>query len=104
MSDKIPLGSASWLRAQADDREEMLHAVGALDRDGEAETKREILGLRDAATQMDTCRAALVSCHSAMLGKVNPKHPAWALLYAAEDSAISKPEKTNKNDNEHSKH
>lgn len=27
-------------------------------------------------------RAALTACHSAMLGKVNPKHPAWAVLFA----------------------
>ena len=27
-------------------------------------------------------RAALTACHSAMLGKVNPKHPAWDVLFA----------------------
>ena len=46
----LALGSAAWLRAQADNREEMLHALGE---EGERETKREILGMRDAATQLD---------------------------------------------------
>lgn len=32
-------------------------------------------------------RAALTACHSAMLGKVNPKHPAWGVLFAAQDSS-----------------
>lgn len=31
----------------------MLNALGALDEEGERETKREILGMRDAATQLD---------------------------------------------------
>ncbi len=30
-------------------------------------------------------RDALTACHAAMLGKVNPKSPAWALLYRAQD-------------------
>lgn len=49
----VALGSAAWLRATADDQEEMLHAIGALDEEGERETKREILGLRIAADQVD---------------------------------------------------
>lgn len=49
----LALGSAAWLRAQADDREEMLHALGAFDEEGERETKREILGLRDAADRIE---------------------------------------------------
>lgn len=79
------LGSAAWLRAQADEREEMLHALGALDEEGERETKREILGLRDAAARMDLLDAAAIACHAAMLGKVNPKSPAWGVLFAAQD-------------------
>ena len=80
------LGSAAWLRAQADEREERLHALGALDEEGERETKREILGLRDAAARMDLLDAAATACHAAMLGKVNPKSPAWKVLFAAQDS------------------
>lgn len=83
----VAIGSASWLRAEADDREEMLHALGALDEEGERETKREILGLRDAAARMDLLDATLTACHAAMLGKVNPKSPAWKMIYAAQDSA-----------------
>ncbi len=33
----------------------------------------------------DTCSA----CHSAMLGKVHPKHPAWAMVYAVQDRATA---------------
>lgn len=54
----LALGSAAWLRAVADDREEMLHALGALDEEGERETKREILGMRDAATALDRLKEA----------------------------------------------
>lgn len=32
-------------------------------------------------------RDALTACHAAMLGKVNPKHPAWGVLFAAQDSS-----------------
>ena len=49
----LALGSAAWLRLQAMEREEMLHALGALDEEGERETKREILGLRDAANHVE---------------------------------------------------
>lgn len=83
----LALGSAAWLRSQADEREEMLDALGALDEEGERETKREILGLRDAAARMDLLDATLTACHAAMLGKVNPKSPAWKMIYAAQDSA-----------------
>jgi hypothetical protein len=55
----LALGSAAWLRSQADEREEMLDALGALEEEGERETKREILGLRDAATHIDNLSAAL---------------------------------------------
>lgn len=30
---------------------------------------------------------AVTCCHSAMLGKVNPKHPAWGCVYAVQDAA-----------------
>lgn len=56
----LALGSAAWLRAQADEREEMLHALGALDDEGERETKREILGLRDAADRLEKLERAPV--------------------------------------------
>jgi hypothetical protein len=29
---------------------------------------------------------AVTAAHSAMLGKVNPKHPAWGCIYAVQDS------------------
>lgn len=29
---------------------------------------------------------AVTACHSAMLGKVNPKHPAWGCVYAVQDA------------------
>jgi hypothetical protein len=51
----LALGSAAWLRSQADE----LDALGALEEEGERETKREILGLRDAATHIDNLSAAL---------------------------------------------
>lgn len=30
---------------------------------------------------------AVTCCHSAMLGKVNPKHPAWGVVFAVQDAA-----------------
>ncbi|WP_043586705.1 hypothetical protein [Geminisphaera colitermitum] len=83
---KLALGSAAWLRAQADEKDEMLNAVGAFDDESEREIKCEILGLRDAASRMDLLDATITACHSAMLGKVNPKNPAWKMIYAVQDS------------------
>lgn len=54
---KLPLGSVAWLRSQADQQEELLHALGSIDDECERETKREILGLRDAATRMEALEA-----------------------------------------------
>jgi hypothetical protein len=49
-----------------------------------AEMEREITALKKRITLAD---ATVVACHSAMLGKVNPKHPAWGCVYAYEDQA-----------------
>lgn len=43
---------------------------------------------RNLADRETVRSAALTACHSAMLGKVNPKHPAWGVLYAAKDSDL----------------
>lgn len=48
------------------------------------EMEREITALKKRITLAD---ATVVACHSAMLGKVNPKHPAWGCVYAYEDQA-----------------
>jgi len=34
---------------------------------------------------------AVTACHSAMLGKVNPKHPAWGCVYAVQDAPAVMP-------------
>lgn len=84
----VALGSAAWLRSEADTREKMLHIFGSIDPEGERETKREILGLRDAAGRMDLLDATLTACHAAMIGKVSPKSPAWKMISAAQDSSL----------------
>lgn len=52
-TSKLPLGGPAWLRAIANDREEMLHAIGGIDDEGEKEDRREIQGLRDAANKIE---------------------------------------------------
>ena len=47
-----------------------------LERDLKAERKRRVLA-----------EATVTACHSAMLGKVNPKHPAWGCVFAVQDAA-----------------
>ena len=47
-----------------------------LERELEAERKRRVLA-----------ETTVTACHSAMLGKVNPKHPAWGCVYAVQDAA-----------------
>jgi hypothetical protein len=49
---KLPLGGPAWLRAMADEKEEMAEAIPSETRDGRREDKREILGLRDAADRI----------------------------------------------------
>lgn len=87
---RTALGSAAWLRDMADEKEEMNHAVPSDTVEGQREEQREVLGLRDAATRMDLLDATITACHSAMLGKVNPKNPAWKMIYAAQDSGRPK--------------
>lgn len=58
---KLPLGGPAWLRAIAEDKHEMLHALGSCDMESEREEKREILGLRDAATRMERGEVALTT-------------------------------------------
>jgi hypothetical protein len=69
----VALGSPAWLRAIADDREEMLNAIGALDEEGERETKREILGMRDAAAEIDRLRETMTKALTQIQnGVINP--------------------------------
>ena len=35
--------------------------------------------IRDLQKRVLLAETAVTACHSAMLGKVNPKHPAWGL-------------------------
>lgn len=49
---KLPLGGPAWLRAMADEKEEMAIALPSETPDGRREDGREILGLRDAADRM----------------------------------------------------
>lgn len=58
---KLPLGGPAWLRAIADDKEEMVHAIGCVDAASEREEKREIQGLRDAADRMERLEKVLVA-------------------------------------------
>lgn len=41
----------------------------------------------DLRKRVALAEAAVVAAHSAMLGKVNPKHPAWGCIYAVQDAA-----------------
>lgn len=58
-TEKLPLGGPAWLRAIADDKDEMLHAIGTVDLESEKEERREIQGLRDAADRMERLEKAL---------------------------------------------
>jgi hypothetical protein len=58
--NNLPLGGPAWLRAIADDREEMLHQLGAFNDDSRAEEEQEIQGFRDAANRMIKLELALV--------------------------------------------
>jgi len=46
------------------------------------------LELRNATLEQRVLLAetAVTACHAAMLGKVNPKHPAWGCVYAVQDA------------------
>jgi hypothetical protein len=77
----VALGSAAWLRAEADHAEEMLDALGALDDEGERETKRFILGLRDAATQADD----LIALVKRMIIALRKQDRTNAMAYHAAD-------------------
>jgi hypothetical protein len=67
---KLPLGGPAWLRAMADDKEEMVHALGYFDAESEREEKREILGLRDAADRLDKTELRLIAVES-LLARLN---------------------------------
>lgn len=49
----LALGSAAWLRALADEKEELATFAEPEDAEIQREDAREILGLRDAADRMD---------------------------------------------------
>ena len=49
---KLPLGGPAWLRAMADDKEEMANVLPAETPQRKREDGREILGLRDAADRI----------------------------------------------------
>ena len=50
---KLPLGGPAWLRAIADEKEELYDAVRSSDPVNRREDLREVIGLRDAATRME---------------------------------------------------
>ncbi len=54
---RLPLGGPAWLRAQADEKEEMAEAMPS--ELFEDEDKREIQGLRDAADRIERLEKAL---------------------------------------------
>jgi hypothetical protein len=84
---KLPLGGPAWLRAIADDKEEMLHALGAFDAEGEREEKREILGLRDAAARMEKLERALATIVEGATKPLTDQHPGALLRCEMEDIA-----------------
>lgn len=49
-----------------------------------AEMELELAAERSRRLLAET---TVTACHSAMLGKVNPKHPAWGCVYAVQDGA-----------------
>lgn len=49
---KLPVGGPAWLRAMADDKEEMANVLPAETPERKREDGREIIGLRDAADRM----------------------------------------------------
>jgi hypothetical protein len=50
---KLPLGGPAWLRAKADEKDELFHLITSPDPINRREDEREIIGLRDAATRME---------------------------------------------------
>lgn len=78
---KLPLGGPAWLRAIANDKEEMRHATGPLDEEDQAEEAREIQGLRDAAARMERIEKALSAIYgaTALWGDSDPKGTAHFL-------------------------
>lgn len=83
---KHPLGGVAWLRSIADDKAEMLHALGSLDEETAREEAREIQGLRDAADRMLKLETALealcMSCRpqAGQLALLGVKAPTRAAL------------------------
>jgi hypothetical protein len=65
---KLPLGGPAWLRAIAQEKEELV-GLCALDAASEREEKREVLGLRDAAERIERLETALKES-SKLLGEV----------------------------------
>ena len=48
-----------------------------------AAMERELAALQKRVLLAET---VVTTCHSAMLGKVSPKHPAWSGVYAVQDA------------------
>jgi hypothetical protein len=78
LEQKMKLGGVEWLRANADDKHEMLHALGSIDEEGRLESEKEILGLREAACRMEelmlTLRALDQRVHSGYDFNADPEH------------------------------
>lgn len=62
--NKPALGSPAWLRAQADEKEEMAEAMPSPMFD--KEDKREVQGLRDAASRIEKLEHALLSARGGL--------------------------------------
>lgn len=71
-------------RSDAREEQQKNLLCGAANLDLARTLERENAALKKRIAMAD---ATVVACHSAMLGKVNPKHPAWGLVYAYEDQA-----------------
>jgi hypothetical protein len=67
---KLPLGGPAWLRAIANDKEEMSEALGHIDEECQREEKREIQGLRDAADMLEKAEQRVILVES-LLARVN---------------------------------
>jgi hypothetical protein len=84
---KLPLGGYAWLKAIADEKEEMLHALGAVDEDARKEEQREIQGLRDAAfriLKLETeLEALILSCRAPAGHFISVKAPTKKALERA---------------------
>lgn len=91
--DEIRDLRTKWPQWDSDDLANVSHDIAAKALGiTETATPSESARLRERNALKERLRLAEDACsaaHSAMLGKVNPKHPAWGVIYAVADRATA---------------